>query len=204
MKTCLCCFDEVENGSDICKSCSEGWVCKECLPEYRKHWGNQCCICKKGDRNIVQNNDEPTPLLFIFFYYFILSFALTIPAVSCYFWLKYPNDDSDDTPNIIISVVMYEAVVISLNVFGIAVPVNYLYLILFNSWVVLGNCIYIAFFHITGTYGNFIFYNALVFTGCLVFVIPFVFLFLIYECIRKTLFRIRSPSNATVSPMDNV
>ena len=40
MKYCLCCLDEEENGVDIRKSCSEGWVCKECLTDYRKHWGS--------------------------------------------------------------------------------------------------------------------------------------------------------------------
>ena len=191
MKTCLCCLSEEENGVDICKSCSEGWVCKECLEEYRKHWGQQCCICRQGIRNSivleesVENHNRNTILTTIF-YYIILIYALLIPGVSCYFWLEYPMGDSDDIQLLIAKIVIYESIVIFLNVYGNLKSREYMYLILFNTWVFLGNCIYVAFFHIAGIYGNFIFYLMFAFMGCLIFVIPGVVLFCIYDILVKS------------------
>lgn len=169
MTTCLCCLTPFEDSQcqKICKSCSESWVCNECLPEYRKHWNKKCCICKEGIGVVVESDraqriETITEKVMVFLTAFL---AFISPIVCCYLWIEYPMGDSDTAEFVLIRGLPYEFVYSYTIMYLRSKFPNASIVIVVNLWLTMGHCLYIGVSLSSGTYGNVFMYYGMVLCG---------------------------------------
>lgn len=194
--TCLCCLTSFEdsNCEKICKSCSESWVCNECLPEYRKYWNQKCCICKEGigvvePSNESLNEQEPESRKVKFLFAITCFLAYLSPLLCCYLWVAYPMGESNTVEFILDRIIPYY--------FGYSITLVYmeyksgrkLYLIYVNLWFILGHGLYIGVSFLSESYGNLFMYYGMVCGGGIFLLMGFALGMGVVELIRKIFVR---------------
>ena len=196
VKSCVCCLFEFEEGTKICETCHEGWVCKECLENYRKYWHEQCCICKKGDKkpeNVIVDIPQLTidtsdnqGLRRSSRLEFILSGFVTLlclfSGVACvYMWVNIEMQDNPTNLDIVFRVTVFDCLTMMVCLLWHIDRLNFAWDLLLKIFLLEGNCCYLLISYLTNMYGNFIYYLSLVIATPLLLLIVPTFFFLMFK-----------------------
>lgn len=184
VEVCLICFEpNPVEVTRVCETCTEAVVCQDCLEQYRKHWNQQCCICKKGegvkipvleteeeeDTRRVSRSDK-----ILFYTVSLYSFLTPIPLlwlwIECDIFAK-PIDKMDA---IFRAMTFWLVISPLIDLALIYRRYQYFWGFLVKSWLSVGNCLYVLVAFLLGDYGTFIFYLGAIVMCPLLLLIPLV------------------------------
>ena len=172
---CLICFEPKSDESHhqmsrVCETCTEAVVCQECLEQYRKHWNQQCCICKRGEGvvkiHVLQPREEENspsqelPQVNKRMGWIVTLLCIIVPIPLLWLWLKCdafakPIDEVDA----IFRAVFFWFVILPLVYFVFIYHLRqFVWAFRIKTWLLVGNCLYVLISFLFGTYGTFIGY----------------------------------------------
>ena len=196
---CLICFEPTPRElTRVCETCTEAVVCQDCLEQYRKHWNQQCCICKKGEGvkiSVLETGEDEEARQVSRtdknLFYVVSMFSFLVPIPLLWLWLEcniFANPiDKEDA--IFRAVVYWIAILPLIDIALVYRRYQFFWAFLIKMWLLVGNCVYVLASFLFRTYGTFIYYYATIALGPLLVLIPLASLTIITRAMLFWTFR---------------